>query len=480
MMTWRKLRPQVLSTLRRNVMDSLAWRRPSDRAFPLASPAQIAVLYRWAAWALAIGLIVTGSTSVYGKHWELNGDVYLLSGLTFLVNLAETVFLRPYIRLVQRVPAFLAADVLFCLWVYDRSNIWSSPFQFYSYSSLLMPVTLFFFSGALGSTLFFLCVNFELLYLRGYTLTWAESGGFADTYLMQLAIVPLMAFVLAYPNRLYARLRETQQRLDVVAREQMLVAERTRIAQSLHDSVAQMLFGIGMLSESALARMAERGATPAAPVDAPHTVAVASEPAVADAVLADALRQVRDLAARGNREMRSAIYALNDPDPSRRGLIASLRELLDDSTTRTGMDVHLSAPGLPDETGAATPGAGMLAASASDLTLPDAVAEALYKVAREALANAEKHSGALNVWITVEAPSSRPGRPARVTVRVRDDGRGFHPPLLAVPGNIDIQMDDLHFGLQNMRLALEAVGGRLDITSAIGRGTTVLAEAPLG
>ena len=288
----------TLATLARNSMDSLAWRRPGDRAFPLASPAQVAVLYRWAAWTLAVGLIVSGSTAVYGEHWEHNGNVYLLAGLTALVNLAETAFLRPYIRLVQRAPAFLAADVLFCLWVYDRSNIWSSPFQFYSYSSLLMPVTLFFFSGALGSTLFFLCLNVELLYLRGYTLAWAAQSGFADTYLMQLAIVPLMAFVLAYPNRLYARLRETQQRLDVVAREQMLVAERTRIAQSLHDSVAQMLFGIGMLSESALARLAERDATFAAPMDAPRALAVASEPAVADAALADTLRQVRDLAAR--------------------------------------------------------------------------------------------------------------------------------------------------------------------------------------
>jgi signal transduction histidine kinase len=480
MSRWQRLRPRVLTTLRRNIMDSLAWRRPSDRAFPLASPAQVAVLYRWAAWALAVGLIVTGSTTVYGKHWELNSDVYLLSGLTFLVNLAETVFLRPYIRLVQRIPAFLAVDVLFCLFVYDRSNIWSSPFQFYSYSSLLMPVTLFFFSGAMGSTLFFLCVNFELLNLRGYTLTWAERNGIADTYLMQLAIVPLMAFVLAYPNRLYARLRETQQRLDVVAREQMLVAERTRIAQSLHDSVAQMLFGIGMLSESALARLTEAGAAAAAPVDAPRALTITRETAVTDATLADALRQMRDLAARGNREMRIAIYALNDPDPSHRGLLTSLRELLDDSAARTGVAVHLSAPGLLAEPAATAPDASTLPAPASELTLPDAVAQSLYKVAREALANAEKHSGARNVWVTVEAPPPRPGRPAQIMLSVRDDGRGFHPPLLAVPGNIDIQMDDLHFGLQNMRLALEAIGGRLDITSAIGRGTTVLAEAPLG
>jgi signal transduction histidine kinase len=478
MLAWHKLRPRVLTTLRRNIVDSLAWRRPGDRAFPLATPAQIAILYRWAAWALAVGLIVTGSTAVFGKHWEQNGDVYLLSGLTFLVNLAETVFLRPYIRLVQKIPAFLAADVLFCLWVYDRSNIWSSPFQFYSYSSLLMPVTLFFFSGAMGSTLFFLCLNFELLYLRGYTFSWAQQNGIADTYLMQLSIVPLMAFVLAYPNRLYARLRETQQRLDVVAREQMLVAERTRIAQSLHDSVAQMLFGIGMLSESALARLAERDATPIAPADTTRALALAGEPAVADAALADALRQVRDLAARGNREMRSAIYALNDPDPARRGLIASLRELLEETATRTGMDVHLSALGLPE--GDAAPEASTLPAPSTDLTLPDAVAEALYKVAREALANVEKHSGALNVWITVETPTPRPGRPGCVTLRVRDDGRGFHPPLLGVPGNIDIQMDDLHFGLQNMRLTLEAVGGRLDVSSAVGKGATLVAEAPLG
>jgi signal transduction histidine kinase len=474
---WAKVRA-TLATLRRNVLDSLAWRRPQNRAFPLASPAQIAVLYRWAAWALAIGLIVTGSSGVFGKQWATNSEVYLLSGVTFAVNLAETIFLRPYIRLVQRIPVFLAFDVLFCLGVYERSDIWSSPFQFYSYSSLLMPVTLFFFNGAITSTLFFLFVNVEMLYTKGKTFTWAVQGGFADTYLMQLAIVPLMAFVLAYPNRLYARLRETQQRLDAVAREQVLVGERTRIAQSLHDSVAQMLFGIGMLSESALARLVEGDAPPVAPgslVESTGAVVLASEPSVANPALADTLRQVRDLAARGNREMRTAIYALNDPDPSRRGLIASLRELLAESAARAGMEAHLSAPGLPAEDAA-----GSLLTPTTDLTLPDAVAQALYKVGREALLNAEKHADARSVWVAIEMPPVRPGRVGQVTLRVRDDGRGFHAPLLSVPGNIDIQMDDLHFGLQNMRLAMEAVGGQVEITSAIGMGTTVEASAPLG
>ena len=191
----------------------------------------------------------------------------------------------PDMRLMRRYPAILALDVVFCLVVYSRSNIWTSPFQFYSYASLMLPVALFFFRGALAGSLLFLTLNLVLLYGAGYSFAWAQENGSADTFLMQLAIVPLLALVYAYPNRLYYRLRLAQQRLDQVEREQLLASERTRIAQSLHDSVAQMLFGMGMLADSALARLTELsassrsggGADDAAPrlgVDAPEDRAV--------------------------------------------------------------------------------------------------------------------------------------------------------------------------------------------------------------
>ncbi len=119
---------------------------------------------------------------------------------------------------------------------------------------------------------------------------------------------------------------------------------------------------------------------------------------------------------------------------------------------------------------------------AEDLALPDPVAQALYKVAREALANVEKHAGAMNVWVGLQARPETAGhaRLRRVTLTVRDDGRGFRRPLLALPGEPDEdEVGQLHFGLGNMRAAVEAVGGRLEVTTSVGRGTTVIADVPV-
>jgi len=55
---------------------------------------------------------------------------------------------------------------------------------------------------------------------------------------------------------------------------------------------------------------------------------------------------------------------------------------------------------------------------------------------------------------------------------VRDDGKGFDPH--EVPG-----LDDGHYGLAFMYQRAEAVGARLDIISAPGRGTTVLVQVPV-
>ncbi len=464
------------------------------RMRPMTSPGQIAVLYRWGAWLLALGLIVTGSTSVYGANWVKNGDVFLLLGVTAAVNLLLTFGLRPYMRLMRRYPIVLVLDVLFCLGVYNRSNIWTSPFQFYSYAALMLPVAIFFFTGALAGSLLFLVLNLALLYGAGDTFAWARANGNADTYLMQLAIVPLLAFVFAYPNRLYAQLRRAQQRLDVVEREQLIATERTRIAQSLHDSVAQMLFGIRMLTESALARLSEHDTATGVPVGG---TLVEGDRALEDrAPLASVLRQVRDLATKGNHEMRRAIYSLNEPGPSRRGLVVSLEAMLVDVHGRTGIDTHLATPGLGLEQADASdasdgePGPSVedpvrdddaSASSSRGDALPDPVALALYRVAREAMANVEKHAEALNVWVELRLePSAGAGPSRQAVLTVRDDGRGFRRPLLAQPGEPDEdELGVMHFGLGNMRRAAESAGGRLDVTTGLGRGTTVVASVPL-
>jgi signal transduction histidine kinase len=87
----------------------------------------------------------------------------------------------------------------------------------------------------------------------------------------------------------------------------------------------------------------------------------------------------------------------------------------------------------------------------------------------------------MHVWVELRLdPATKPEERRFARLVVRDDGRGFRRPLLAQPGEPDEdELGTLHFGLGNMRRAVEAVGGRLEVTTGIGRGTTVVASVPI-
>jgi signal transduction histidine kinase len=95
--------------------------------------------------------------------------------------------------------------------------------------------------------------------------------------------------------------------------------------------------------------------------------------------------------------------------------------------------------------------------------LPPAVESAAYFCCVEALQNVVKHAG----------PHARTSvcfelRGDALELRVSDDGRGFDRSRTS-PGG----------GLTNLRDRLSAIGGYAEITSAPGRGTTVLGHIPL-
>ena len=92
---------------------------------------------------------------------------------------------------------------------------------------------------------------------------------------------------------------------------------------------------------------------------------------------------------------------------------------------------------------------------------PPEVEAAVYFCALEALQNTAKYSGASGASIRL---TSHDGH---VVFEVRDDGSGF-----------DLDRTGRGTGLQGMADRLEALGGRLEITSAPGRGTTVVGRIP--
>jgi signal transduction histidine kinase len=84
----------------------------------------------------------------------------------------------------------------------------------------------------------------------------------------------------------------------------------------------------------------------------------------------------------------------------------------------------------------------------------------VYRVTQEALTNVAKHAGATRVTVTVAEHDGT------VDITIADDGRGFS------------DGESSGFGLIGMRERVRLVGGRLEIESAAGHGTTVRAWLP--
>lgn len=89
---------------------------------------------------------------------------------------------------------------------------------------------------------------------------------------------------------------------------------------------------------------------------------------------------------------------------------------------------------------------------------------ALFRVVQEALANVAKHAKASEVDIGLELTDGE------VVVTVRDNGSGAAQAALSRPRS---------HGISGIRHRIQVLGGRLDITSEPGRGTTVRATVPL-
>ena len=131
------------------------------------------------------------------------------------------------------------------------------------------------------------------------------------------------------------------------------------------------------------------------------------------------------------------------------GLVAALRSAVSDLVVPVSVRARGDDVDVEVETG------GPL------LPMPAKVAEALFYVGMEATQNATKHAGAPHVAVEV---GSAPGS---WWVVVTDGGLGFDPGS-GSGGS----------GLLGMRDRLDAVGGRLDVTSSPGSGTRVAASVP--
>ncbi len=90
------------------------------------------------------------------------------------------------------------------------------------------------------------------------------------------------------------------------------------------------------------------------------------------------------------------------------------------------------------------------------------IEQALYRIIQEALANISRHSKAGQVEIVVEYT------PDQVNISISDDGQGF-----------DMSRRPAGVGLRSMEERISMIGGRLMIESSPGKGTHIIACAPI-
>lgn len=217
--------------------------------------------------------------------------------------------------------------------------------------------------------------------------------------------------------------RDLQKKWQEQIREAAAQQERNRLARDLHDSIKQQIFSVRLASATAEARL--------------------------DSDLAgarEALAHVRKSAQEAAVEMQALLHQLRPEPLANVGLVEALREQCESLGYRTSAQVAFEVGELP-----------------ADEQLPPAAQEALFRVAQEALANVARHSRAAQVQVRLGREVENDA--SVLVLEVRDDGQGF-----------DAAQEAPGMGLRGMKDRLRPFGGSLEVESATGSGTRILAR----
>jgi signal transduction histidine kinase len=218
------------------------------------------------------------------------------------------------------------------------------------------------------------------------------------------------------------RTRVRQMSRAMSARFDERLAERTRVARELHDTLLQTFHGVLFRFQAAVNLLPEH-------------------PAEAKERLESAI----DRAAQAITEGRDAIQDLR-------------------ASTVVTNDLAVAITTLGDELAASAPNGRApvvhVAVQGSPRDLHPILRDEIYRIAGEALRNGFRHAHArrIEVGITYDDRQFR--------LQVRDDGKGIDPALLA-------DQRRGHFGMPGMRERAELVGGRLDVWSEVGVGSEI-------
>jgi signal transduction histidine kinase len=244
------------------------------------------------------------------------------------------------------------------------------------------------------------------------TPAWYQTTWFRVLF---VAIAPLAVWVVF-------RLRVRQIVRTMNLRFDERLAERTRIARDLHDTLLQTIQGSKLVADDAL------------------------DPSTDSDRVRRAVEQLSVWLARATQESRAALNSLHMSTLERNDLAAAFRRAIDECRLQNSMASSFSLVGEPQE-------------------MHPIVRDEVYRIGYEAIRNACLHSHAGQLWVELTYSTD-------LTLRIRDDGVGMDAEL-AGSGR------EGHFGLRGMRERAARIAGDLEIESSAA-GTRVELIVPGG
>jgi len=242
-----------------------------------------------------------------------------------------------------------------------------------------------------------------------------EPAFWSTWWFRLLSLLAIVSAIFAYVRH---RIGSVARRLNVRFEERL--AERTRIAQDLHDTLLQ-----GLLSAS-------------------MQLHLANDRLVAESPAKPLVTQVLQLISHAIDEERNAVRGLRTS--KRSDLEQALSQIRQEFPAQSEIGFRVIVEGTPK-------------------TLRPIVSDEVYRVGREALSNAFRHARASNIEVELEYA------PSYLRLLVRDNGRGIDPDVLQ-------SGRDGHWGLSGMKERTERIGGKLRVLSNTRAGTEVEISVP--
>lgn len=217
--------------------------------------------------------------------------------------------------------------------------------------------------------------------------------------------------------------------LGVIENRLIITNEQNRIADEMHDSVSQSLFGI---------------------VYATHSLKQTWRK-LSESELEEQIELIHDSATKVAKELRITIYSLSSKKSGGPTWLGMVRSHLKSLSRLNDVEIELKITG-------------------DDFSLPYPYHKALFRIISEATGNAIRHGSASRVDVELSL------KPKWIRLSIVDDGVGFDTDQLCKSPEDNTG----GLGMKNMQYLAQSLGGDFQLSSSENAGTKILISIPVG